>query len=167
MGMGERTRRNLEEAFLGEAKAHFRLKAFAKKADDDGYHAVARLFRAVAEAEGVHAANHFARLNRVGETQDNLKASFEKETFVNEVAYPRLLKEAWAEEEKDAVWTLTKARNVEERHARLYRTALSRMTVETLPVYFVCGICGWIAEGGAPVSCPNCEGPGEEFRRVD
>jgi rubrerythrin len=165
--MGKGTRKNLEEAFLGEAKAHFRLKAFATQADAEGYPAVARLFRAVSEAEGIHALRHFGLLDRVGTTEDNLKASFEKETFVNEVAYPQFLKEAWAEEEKEAVWLLTKARNVEERHARLYRMALSRMTMDTPPVYCLCGRCGWITEGVAPDACPNCDAPKEDHRMVD
>lgn len=165
--MPKATRKNLEEAFVAEAKACFRLKAFAERADEEGYPAVARLFRAVSEAEGIHAASHFALLDRVGETQENLQVSFEKETFVNEVAYPQMLKEAWAEEETEAVWLLTRARNVEERHARLYRTALSRMTVDTPPVYYLCGRCGWISEEVAPDSCPNCNGPREDHRRVD
>ena len=165
--MEKRTEKNLEEAFLGEAKAHFRLKAFAARAEVDGYPAIARLFRAVSEAEGIHASSHFALLDRAVDTQENLRASFEKETFVNEVAYPKFLKEAWAEEEKEAVWLLTKARNVEERHARLYRTALSRMTVDTPPVDYLCGRCGWITEGLAPDACPNCDGPKQDHRRVD
>lgn len=165
--MGERTLKDLQEAFVGEAKAYFRLKAFARKADEEGYPAIAKLFRAIAHAEGIHAANHFALLHRVRTTQENLRSSFEKETFVNEVAYPQFLKDAWAEEEKDAIWVLTKARNVEERHARLYRTALSHMTVDRLPDYHVCGRCGWVEEGYAPDSCPNCEGPGENYRKVD
>lgn len=165
--MGKATKKNLEQAFIGEAKAYFRLKAFAIKADAEGYPAIARLFRAVSEAEGIHASSHFALLDRVGETQDNLKTSFEKEAFVNEVTYQQFLKEAWAEDEMEAVWLLTKARNVEERHARLYRTALSRMTVDKPPVYYVCGRCGWITEGLAPDACPNCDGPKQDHRRVD
>ncbi len=165
--MGSSNRKGLEEAFVGEAKAYFRLRAFARRADEEGYPAVARLFRVVSEAEGIHAASHFDLLDRVGETQENLRASFEKETFVNEVAYAKLLKEAWAEEDAEAVWLLTKARNVEERHARLYRTALSRMTVDTPPVYHLCGRCGWITEGVVPEACPNCDSPKEEHRRVD
>jgi rubrerythrin len=165
--MQKGTRKNLEEAFVAEAKAHFRLKAFAEKAESDGYPAIARLFRAVSEAEGIHASSHFALLDRVGDTQDNLRASFEKETFVNEVAYPQFLKEAWAEEEKEAVWLLTRARNVEERHARLYRAALSRMTVDTSPVYVLCGSCGWITEEVVPDACPNCQAPKDQHREVD
>jgi len=165
--MENRTKKNLEEAFLGEAKAHFRLKAFAARAEADGYPAIARLFRAVSEAEGIHASNHFALLDRVGDTQENLRASFEKETFANEVAYPKFLKEAWAEEEMEAVWLLTRARNVEERHARLYRTALSRMTVEASPVYVVCGRCGWITEEVVPDACANCDASKEDHRKVD
>jgi rubrerythrin len=165
--MGEMARRRIHEAFVAEAKAHFRLKAFARRADEEGYPVIARLFRAVAEAEGIHAANHFALLDRVGDTEENLKLSFEKETFVNEVAYPQFLKDAWAEQDKAAIWLLTQARNAEERHAALYRSALSRMVAEILPDYFVCGRCGWVEEGHPPPSCPNCQAPPEAFRRVD
>lgn len=165
--MEKRTKKNLEEAFLGEAKAHFRLKAFSARAEADGYPAIARLFRAVSEAESIHASSHFALLDRAADTQENLRVSFEKERFVNEVAYPKFLKEAWAEEEMEAVWLLTRARNVEERHARLYRTALSRMTVDTPPVYVVCGRCGWITEEVVPEACANCDAPKEDHRRVD
>jgi len=71
--------------------------AFAKKADEEGYPQVARLFRAVATAEGVHAREHFTLLEKVKSTEENLKSSFEKETFVNEVTYPAFLKDAWAD----------------------------------------------------------------------
>ena len=81
------TKENLYQAFIGEAKAYFRLLAFAKKADEEGYPQIASLFRAIAEAEKVHAQNGFAHLDRVGTTEENLKISFEKETYVNEVAY--------------------------------------------------------------------------------
>jgi rubrerythrin len=165
--MKDKLEKDLHEAFEGEAKAYFRLRAFARKADEEGYPAVARLFRAVAESEAIHAANHFAVLGRVGDTQENVKTSFEKETFANEVAYPQFLKDAWAEENQEAIWALTKARNVEERHARLYRLVLSEMTMDHLPAYFVCRRCGWLEDGGAPEHCPNCEAPRQEYKKVD
>ena len=118
--MTEETRRNVEVAFVGEAKAYFRLLAFAGKADEEGYPQVARLFRSVAAAEAVHAKSHFELLEKVHSTEENLKLSFEKETFVNEVAYPAFLKQAWADEDKISIWYFTKARNAEERHAHLY-----------------------------------------------
>ena len=125
--MTEATRRNVEAAFAGEAKAYFRLLAFAGKAEEEGYPQIARLFRSVAAAEAVHARSHFELLEKVGSTEENLQLSFEKETFVNEVAYPAFLKQAWADEDKLSIWYFTKARNAEERHAHLYKLAISDM----------------------------------------
>ena len=162
----EKTRDNLEKAFVGEAKAYFRLLAFAKKAEEEGYPQVARLFRAVAAAEAVHAKNHFDFLERVKSTEDNLKLSFEKETFVNEVAYPQFLKQAWADEDKPVIWGFTKARNAEERHAKLYKSALSDMASDKETLYFVCTNCGWIEDRQRPEKCPNCQYPPEAYLEV-
>lgn len=164
--MTEQTRKNLETAFAGEAKAHFRLLAFAQRADQEGFPQIAGLFRAVAHAEAVHARNHFTRLERVGSTEDNLRDSFEKETFVNEVAYPEFIRQAWAEEDRDAVWTFTAARNAEERHARLYKFALSHLVADRTTVYQVCANCGWVEDGAPPERCPNCQQPGNVFEQI-
>jgi rubrerythrin len=162
----KKTRENLNLAFAGEAKAYFRLLAFAEKADEEGYAQIARLFRAVALAESVHAGNHFAFLEKVGTTEENVKISFEKETFVNEVAYPAYLKQAWADKDDNAIWTFTKARNAEERHAKLYKRALSEMASDRESVYHVCSYCGWIEEDKAPDACPNCQRPPDSYREV-
>jgi rubrerythrin len=164
--MSEKTRENLELAFVGEAKAYFRLLAFARRAEEDGYPQIASLFRAVALAESVHAGNHFDLLEKVGATEENLKLSFEKETFVNEVAYPEFLRQAWAAEDKQAIWAFTKARNAEERHAKLYKLALSEMVSDRRTVYYVCSNCGWVEDGVRPEACPNCQSPGERYREV-
>jgi rubrerythrin len=164
--MTEKTRDNLEKAFVGEAKAYFRLTAFAKKAQEEGYPQVARLFRAVAAAEGVHAGEHFALLEKVKSTEENLKSSFEKETFVNKVAYPAFLKDAWADGDRSVIGGFTKARNAEERHAKLYKRALTDMTIDRDTRYFVCTNCGWIEDGRKPEECPNCQYPAEAYREV-
>lgn len=165
--MSEKLKENIGQAFVGEAKAYFRLLAFADKAQEEGYPQIASLFRAVALAESVHAKNHFALLEQVGTTEENLKLSFEKETFVNEVAYPDFLRQAWAEEDKQAIWAFTKARNAEERHAKLYKLALSEMVSDRRTVYFVCSNCGWVEDGVRPDICPNCQSPGESYRAVE
>ncbi|SMC17292.1 Rubrerythrin [Desulfacinum hydrothermale DSM 13146] len=164
--MEEKRKALMLEAFTGEARAHFRLLLFAQRADEEGYPQIARLFRAVAEAERVHARNHAMLLESVGSTEDNLKAAFETETFANQVAYPKLLKEAWALEDKAAIWFLSSARNAEERHARLYKHALEDLVAERMPVYQVCSHCGWIEEGEAPQMCPNCNKPRDYFIRI-
>jgi rubrerythrin len=154
--MTEATLRNVEAAFVGEAKAHFRLLAFAGKADEEGYPQVARLFRAVAAAEAAHAKSHFELLEKIHSTEENLKLSFEKETFVNQVAYPEFLKQAWADEDNLSIWYFTKARNAEERHAHLYKLAISDMASEKETKYFVCSYCGWVETLSRPERCPNC-----------
>jgi rubrerythrin len=161
-----KTKENLQAAFIGEAKAYFRLRAFAERADEEGYPQIASLFRAISTAEAVHAGNHFALLEKTGTTEENLKSSFEKETFANQVAYPEFLKTAWAEGDKQAVWGLTKARNSEERHAKLYKLALSEMAGDRRTVYYVCAICGWVEDGIRPDQCPNCQAPSAQFRTV-
>lgn len=165
--MTDETRKNLTEAFIGEAKAFFRLRAFAKKAQEEGYPQIAALFRAIATAEQAHADQHFALLEKVKSTEENLKYSFEKETFVNEVAYPEFLRQAWADEDRHAVWAFTSARNAEERHGNLYKAALANMLTDREAVYYVCSYCGWVEESACPEKCPNCQRPAEFFIRVD
>jgi rubrerythrin len=164
--MTEQTRKNVETAFIGEAKAHFRLLAFAAKAEDEGYPQVAKLFRAIAAAEAVHAGSHFELLEKVHSTEENLKESFEKETFVNRVAYPAFLKQAWADEDKLAIWYFTKARNAEERHAHLYKLALSDMVSDKDTQYFVCSYCGWVETLTRPEQCSNCGRAAELYNEI-
>lgn len=164
--MKEETKRNVEVAFVGEAKAYFRLRAFAQRADEEGYPQIARLFRAIAEAEAVHAQNHFLLLERVKSTEENLRYSFEREEFANGVAYPEFLKQAWQDNEKAAIWWFTAARNADERHGWLYKRALEGMIGDREIVYYVCRHCGWIEEGRAPDICPNCQKPKKYFKAV-
>ncbi len=166
ISMTEATRRNVEAAFVGEAKAYFRLLAFAGKAEEEGYPQVARLFRSIAAAEAVHAKSHFELLEKVGSTEENLKLSFEKETFVNEVAYPAFLKQAWADEDKLSIWYFTKARNAEERHAHLYKLAISDMASDRETKYFVCSYCGWVETLARPEKCPNCGRAPELYNEI-
>ena len=164
--MTKATRDNLKEAFIGEAKAYFRLQAFADRADEEGYPQIAALFRAIATAEGVHAQRHFELLEKVKSTEENLQSSFEKETFVNQVAYPEFLRQAWTDEDKKAVWAFSAARNAEERHAKLYKAALTHMVAERETEYFVCTHCGWVEDGNRPETCPNCQRTSEHFVKV-
>lgn len=164
--MTKQTYENLTQAFIGEAKAYFRLQGFAERAEEEGYPQIAALFRAISLAESVHAKQHFSLLEKVKSTEENLKFSFEKESFVNEVAYPEFLRQAWAEEDKRAIWAFTSARNAEERHAELYKEALTHMVADRKTVYFVCTHCGWVEDGSCPSPCPNCGKPREFFKEV-
>jgi rubrerythrin len=166
--MGEKTQENVYEAFVGEAKAHHRLMAFARKANDEGYDQVAKLFRAVAAAEGVHAERHLRLLGEalVKSTEENLQYSFEQETTVNQVYYPEFIREAEEEEEPAAAVTFKQARDVEEGHAALYKRALNAMLREETHDYYVCQICGYVAEREPPDRCPVCNAKREQFRAV-
>lgn len=162
--MGDQTQQNLYTAFAGEAKAYFRLLAFAEKATQEELPQVAALFRAVAEAERVHARRNLELLGEVvvQDTETNLQSSFEREERASGVFYPRFIQEAEAEGERPAAFAFSQARDVEEQHAALYKRALDHLLADTMPAYTICQVCGHIAEGAAPETCPVC-GVGAEY----
>ncbi len=166
--LGERTRGNLYEAFVGEAKAHVRLLGFARKAAREGYPQIARLFRAIAAAEEVHATNHLRVLGEavVKSTEENLAFSFERESTVNEVTYPQFIVEAEEEGARPAVVSFSHARDVEEGHARLYKKAIDHMLHDEGSEYYVCGVCGYTSDGALPEECPVCGARDEAFRKI-
>ena len=166
--MKAQTQRNVYEAFVGEAKAYHRLLAFARKADEEDYPQVAKLFRAVAAAEGVHAERHLRLLGEavVQSTEENLQSSFERESNVNQLYYPQFIHQAEEEGERTAALTFTQARDVEEGHAALYKRALSAMLRDENHEYYVCPVCGYVAEREAPDQCPICGAKREMFRAV-
>ena len=166
--MGEKTHRNLYEAFVGEAKAHFRLLAYAEKAEEEELPQIATLFRAVAEAERIHTTRHLQFLGQVvvKGTETNLQASFQREEKASGVFYPQFIREAEEEGDRRAAISFSHARDVEEGHATLYKRALQHLLAETVQVYHICQVCGYIAEGKVPERCPICSAPKEQFRPV-
>ena len=166
--MGEKTRSNLYEAFVGEAKAYHRLLAFSRKADEEDYPQIAKLFRAIAFAEGVHTERHLRLLGEavVQSTDENLQSSFDRETTVNEIYYPQFIRDAEEEGERAAALTFSQARDVEEGHAALYKHALSAMLRDEIQDYYVCQVCGYVAEWEAPDRCPICNAKREKFQVV-
>ena len=167
--MEKKTQSNLYTAFVGEAKAYHRLMAFARKAEEEDYAQVAKLFRAVAAAEGVHVERHLRLLGEtvVQSTEENLQSSFERETTVNQVYYPQFIREAEEEEERQAAITFTQARDVEEGHAALYKQALSALLRDESYDYHVCEICGYVAEREPPDECPVCGAKRDRFMHID
>jgi rubrerythrin len=166
--MSERTRSNVYTAFVGEAKAYHRLLAFAHKADEEGLDQIAKLFRAVAAAEGVHVERHLRLMGEamVRGTEENLQFSFESESTVNQVYYPQFIREAEEEGEPAAALTFSQARDVEEGHAALYKRALSALLRDETHDYHVCQVCGYVAEREAPDQCPICNAKRDRFRLV-
>ena len=162
-----KTEQNLKDAFAGESQANRKYLAFAKKADQEGYKQVARLFRAAAEAETVHAHAHLRTLKGIGSTADNLKAAIAGETHEFKSMYPQMIKEAKAEDNKAALRSFEYANTVEKVHADLYKKALEKMDKLEEADYYVCSVCGYTCEDEAPDECPVCKAKKKAFFKVD
>jgi rubrerythrin len=162
-----KTTDNLKEAFAGESQANRKYLAFAKKADEEGYAQVARLFRAAADAETVHAHAHLAVLGGVASTAANLTEAIGGETAEFISMYPQMIKDAEAEGNKPAVMTFWRANEVEQEHAALYQKALAQLGGNAAVDYWVCQVCGHTHEGEPPGKCPVCGAPKKMFRKVD
>lgn len=157
--------KRLKEAFAGESKAYVRNLAFARKADQEGYPQIGRLFRAVAEAEKVHAEEYLKYLEGViGETAENLKTAFENEIRAKTDFYPAFIKEAFDLKREDVAWSFIRSRDVEERHAKLYKDALGAMLSDKHIDYHVCRVCGYVFEEELPDRCPVCGARKENFK---
>jgi len=160
--------KRLKEAFAGESKAYIRNLAFARKAEKDGYPQIARLFKAVAEAEKVHAEDYLNYLEGViGKTADNLKTAFENEIRAKTEFYPTFIKEAYDLKREDVTWSFIRSRDVEERHAKLYKEALTAMLSDTDMDYHVCQVCGYVFEKDLPKLCPVCGAKKEKFKKIN
>jgi len=162
---GTKTLKNLKAGFVAESQAHLRNLAFAMKADQEGYSQVAILFRAIAEAEAVHAFNHFRLLGAASGTQDNLESAFERENLAAGT-YPEFVREANEEGNTSVATTFSYSRDVEKGHAKLYKKALAHMIAEEETEYYVCQVCGHVSDGVLPDECPICGAPKEKFRKV-
>ena len=163
-----KTEQYLKEAFAGESQANRKYLAFAAKADQEGYPQVARLFRAAAEAETIHAHSHLRALNGIKSTKENLLEAIAGETHEFTKMYPEMIEAAKAEGHKVGQRSFSYANEVEKIHARLYQSLLDNLGKpgETYP-YYICPVCGLTAEKEAPAICPVCGTKGSMFRRVD
>jgi rubrerythrin len=163
------TSENLQEAFAGESQANRKYLAFAKRAEQDGYPQVAKLFRAAAEAETVHAHAHLRAMGGIKNTDENLQAAIEGEGFEFQQMYPKFLAAAEAEGIRSAITTFKHALAVEEIHHGLYGEALDAVkSGEDLPGtrIFVCSVCGNTVKGEAPDKCPICGASKKLFNEV-
>jgi rubrerythrin len=163
------TRENLKAAFAGESQANRKYLAFAKKADAEGLSQIARLFRAAAEAETVHAHAHLRVLGGVRGTEENLHAAIDGEGFEFQEMYPGYVAEAEAESNRAATNSFKYALEVEKVHHGLYSEALKALKAgKDLPSapMFVCDVCGYTVAGQAPDRCPVCKAKKERFFEV-
>jgi rubrerythrin len=167
--MPYRTDENLQEAFGGESKANRRYLFFAEKAEREGHPGVAGLFRAVAEAETIHARNHFNVMGGVGSTVDNLTAAVigEHQEFTG--MYPLFIDEARQERNEKAQRSFEWATAVEKAHHALFEAALAELKAGRSPEtkeYYVCQVCGYTVAGGPPDKCPVCGAAAKAFKRI-
>lgn len=162
-----KTIKNLKEAFAGESQANRKYLAFAKKAEADGNPQVARLFRAVAEAETVHAHAHLRALGGIGSVDANLREAIGGETYEFTQMYPQMILDATSEGFDEALRSFTYANAVEKVHAGLYRKALENLGRSEAVDYYVCQICGNTVEGAPEEPCEVCAAPRSAFRKVD
>ena len=164
------TKGNLESAFAGESQANRKYLFFAEKADEEGYTQIARLFRAAAEAETVHARNHLKVLEGIKATADNLNAAIGGEHYEFTHMYPEFIKQAEAEGSSRAGGSFDLANKVEKIHHGLFKAALDKLgegQAMQEKTFHVCQVCGYTVEGEAPDKCPVCGAPNDMFKAVE
>jgi rubrerythrin len=162
-----KTEQNLKEAFAGESQANRKYLAFAKQADQEGYPQAAKLFRAAAEAETVHAHAHLRALGGIRKTAENLKEAISGETHEFKNMYPGMIESAKEEGNKAAETSFANANAVEEVHANLYQKALDSLGNAKAVDYYVCSVCGNTVENEPPETCPICGAKAKAFFKVD
>ena len=165
-----KTDENLKAAFAGESQANRKYTSFAERADRDGFKQVAKLFRAAAFAEELHAKRHLNMMKGVKSTAENLKAAIEGETYENRQMYVGFQKDATAEGNKAAAFNFEETGKVEKVHEDLYKAALKSVEegkkLEERP-FWVCQSCGNTVEGDPPERCPICGAAKSMFKRID
>ena len=161
------TEKNLKEAFAGESQANRKYLAFAKKAEDEGFKQIARLFRAAAEAETVHAHNHLREIGDIKGTKENLEAAINGESYEFQKMYPQMIMDAGAEGIKGALRSFKFANEVEKIHAEFYKKALENIGKNPEVDYYVCQVCGNTVENEPPDECPICGAKKKMFKKIE
>ncbi|MFP4213019.1 MAG: rubrerythrin family protein [Desulfohalobiaceae bacterium] len=160
------TMQDLQEAFAGESQANRKYLAFAQQAEKEGYPGVAKLFRAAAEAETVHAHAHLRAMQGIGSTRENLQEAVAGETHEFKNMYPDMISHAQQDGNKQAERSFSFANEVEKVHAELYQKALDNLDQDQNKDYYVCSVCGYTVEDGAPDKCPVCSANSKAFKQV-
>ena len=160
----------LKTAFAGESQANRKYLAFSKKAEQEGFPGVARLFHAAAAAETVHANNHLRVLKGIKSTAENLKEAIEGEFYEFTNMYPEFIENAKTDGNQSAERSFNYANDVEKVHHKLFKKALELLEngkdLENKPMY-VCAVCGYTHEGDPPDTCPVCKSPKKVFNKID
>jgi len=164
-----KTDENLRAAFAGESQANRKYIAFSKRAEQESFPQIAKLFRAAAEAETVHALSHLRTMRGVGSTIENLNAALEGEVYEHSKMYPEFIQKAESEKRVDARLTFNYANAAEKVHAKLYQEAIEVLkSGKDLAAreYLVCQTCGYTVEGEAPEKCPVCGALKTQFKNI-
>jgi rubrerythrin len=164
------TQENLKAAFAGESQANRRYLFSAEQAEKEGHKIIAKLFRAVAEAETVHAHNHLKTLGEVKSTKENLQAAISGEHYEFTEMYPEFIEQTKKDGNKRAEVTFDYANKVEKIHHAIYQKTLEALEKgQKLPdePLFVCQVCGYTVAGKAPDKCPICQTPKERFTKIE
>ncbi len=165
--MSSKTEQNLMAAFAGESQANRKYLAYAKQAEKEGHPQVAKLFRAAAEAETIHAHSHLRNLGKIKSTAENLKDAISGETHEFKEMYPPMIQAAADDGDKNAERGFTFANAVEKVHADLYQKALDNLGNLPDVDYYVCSVCGYTCENTVPDQCPVCKAGAKAFFKVD
>ena len=163
---GSKTEKNLLDAFAGESQANRKYLAFAKKADAEGFPQAAKLFRAAADAETVHAHAHLRVLGGIQSTEVNLREALSGETEEFSRMYPRMIQEASEEDFEEALDSFTYANAVEKVHAALYQKALNALGKGEAVDSYVCQVRGTTVEGEPDGPCEICSSPQNVFKKI-
>ena len=165
-----KSKENLAVAFAGESQANRKYLAFAKKAEEEGYTQIGKLFKAAAAAETVHAQNHLRIMGGIKSTKENIESAIAGETHEFEHMYPEFLDVAAEEGENQASWSFNIANEVEKIHAELYKKAAEALAIDSdlkETDYYVCEVCGNTVEGTPPEKCPICNAKAKAFIKID
>ena len=157
---------NLKDAFAGESQANRKYLAFAKKAEQEGFKQVAKLFRAAAEAETVHAHAHLRVLGGIRSTKENIQEAIAGETHEFKSMYPEMVAKAKAEGQKQAEISFDYANQVEKIHAALYEDALANLGKNKQADYYVCPVCGYTVKKVDFEKCPVCFTPKDKYEKI-
>jgi len=160
----EKTKHGLAEAFAGESQANRKYTAYAERAEASGYKQAAKLFRAAADAEAIHALAELKELGKAQDTVADLKDAIAGETHEFMSMYPEFIEYAKAENQPKAQRIFEHAAAAEKVHAELYKKVLDNLNKEDGPAFYLCPICGYIHEGSAPDTCPICSAKGSVFK---
>lgn len=160
------TENNLKAAFAGESQANRKYLAFAAKAEQEGYPAVAKLFRATAEAETIHALSELKALGGIKSTAENLQAAIDGETYEFTEMYPDFIKTAEEEGNNQAKRAFHFANEAEKVHAELYKKALAALENKEDMDFYLCPVCGYIHATETPEKCPICGANGSAFKNI-